>query len=57
MSVVEQAGLGEKKDKVERIVLCTGKVAVDLATEIESSDENYRLASCTSGRAAISIPT
>ncbi|MFP3441356.1 hypothetical protein R0K18_26870, partial [Pantoea sp. SIMBA_133] len=30
-----------KKDKVERIVLCTGKVAVDLATEIESSDEKY----------------
>lgn len=40
LSVIEQEGLGEKKNKVERIVLCTGKVAVDLAAEIESSEEN-----------------
>nr|WP_270182367.1 2-oxoglutarate dehydrogenase E1 component [Alkalihalobacillus sp. CinArs1] len=40
LSVIEQQGLGEKKDKVERIVLSTGKVAVDLAAEIESSDKD-----------------
>ncbi|MDQ0483168.1 2-oxoglutarate dehydrogenase E1 component [Guptibacillus hwajinpoensis] len=41
LNVVEQAGLGESKEKVERIVLCTGKVAVDLSAEIESSEENF----------------
>ncbi len=40
LSVIEQEGMGEKKDKVERIVLSTGKVAVDLAAEIDSSEEN-----------------
>ncbi|MBM7646712.1 2-oxoglutarate dehydrogenase E1 component [Scopulibacillus daqui] len=35
-TVVEQQGLGEKQDQVERLILCSGKVAIDLASELTS---------------------
>ncbi|MCS1351650.1 2-oxoglutarate dehydrogenase E1 component [Mechercharimyces sp. CAU 1602] len=35
----EQEGLGEKRSKVKRLVLCSGKIAVDLETELEAMDE------------------
>ncbi|RYL93114.1 2-oxoglutarate dehydrogenase E1 component [Sporolactobacillus sp. THM7-4] len=35
-SVLEEPLTGDQPDKVERIVLCSGKVAVDLAVEIET---------------------
>lgn len=31
--LLEQPGLGTEKDQVTRLILCTGKVAIDLATE------------------------
>jgi 2-oxoglutarate dehydrogenase E1 component len=34
-SVLEQPGLGGEPDQVERLVLCTGKMAIDLATALE----------------------
>ncbi|MEF3306086.1 2-oxoglutarate dehydrogenase E1 component [Paenibacillus sp. GYB003] len=34
--VLEQAGLGSKPDRVERLVLCSGKVAVDLEETIQA---------------------
>ncbi|MBS4173130.1 2-oxoglutarate dehydrogenase E1 component [Bacillus sp. FJAT-49736] len=37
--VLEQAGLGSNADKVERIVLCSGKIAIDLETRL-SEEEN-----------------
>lgn len=37
--VVEQEGLGKNTDKVKRIVLSTGKVAIDLATEADGKTE------------------
>ncbi|WP_368504243.1 2-oxoglutarate dehydrogenase E1 component [Alkalihalophilus sp. As8PL] len=39
--VFEQAGLGEEVDKVERVVLCSGKVAIDLADRVKKSDEDW----------------
>jgi 2-oxoglutarate dehydrogenase E1 component len=33
--VVEESGLGSQKDNVERIVLCSGKVAIDLEERIQ----------------------
>ncbi|SFC77694.1 2-oxoglutarate dehydrogenase E1 component [Bacillus sp. OV322] len=36
---IEQPGLGENPDQVERIVFCTGKLAVELSSRI-SSEEN-----------------
>ncbi|WP_062356722.1 2-oxoglutarate dehydrogenase E1 component [Bacillus kwashiorkori] len=39
LPILEQPGLGEAKDKVERLVLCTGKIAVDLAENIEKIEE------------------
>ncbi|MFC7392812.1 2-oxoglutarate dehydrogenase E1 component [Scopulibacillus cellulosilyticus] len=33
-AVVEQQGLGEKQEQVERLVLCSGKIAIDLASEV-----------------------
>ncbi|KGA98733.1 2-oxoglutarate dehydrogenase E1 [Alkalihalobacillus alcalophilus ATCC 27647 = CGMCC 1.3604] len=43
LPVLEQPGLGEKADKVERILLCSGKVSIDLAERIDkkSDDENW----------------
>ncbi len=40
-SVLEQKGLGENKDSVERVVLCSGKIAIDIEErleELESKD-------------------
>jgi 2-oxoglutarate dehydrogenase E1 component len=39
--VVEQVGTGELPEKVTRLILCSGKVAIDLATKMEevSSEE------------------
>jgi 2-oxoglutarate dehydrogenase E1 component len=36
-TVLEQPGLGQHPQRVERLVLCTGKVAVDLAEELDKS--------------------
>ena len=33
--VLEQPGLGKKADKVERLIFCTGKVAIDLEAGLE----------------------
>ncbi|MCK0471953.1 2-oxoglutarate dehydrogenase E1 component [Halalkalibacter sp. APA_J-10(15)] len=41
LPVYEQAGLGEKVDKVERIILCSGKVAIDLADQVKKQDEDW----------------
>ncbi|WNQ13348.1 2-oxoglutarate dehydrogenase E1 component [Paenibacillus aurantius] len=38
--VVEQRGLGSVPEKVERLLLCSGKVAVDLETALEESEED-----------------
>ncbi|WP_127579192.1 2-oxoglutarate dehydrogenase E1 component [Paenibacillus koleovorans] len=35
--VLEQPGLGDEPELVERLVLCTGKVAIDLATALDES--------------------
>ncbi|MWC26965.1 2-oxoglutarate dehydrogenase E1 component [Paenibacillus sp. MMS18-CY102] len=37
--ILEQPGLGSKPERVERIVFCTGKMAIDLADALEK-DEN-----------------
>ncbi|MCF6137485.1 2-oxoglutarate dehydrogenase E1 component [Pseudalkalibacillus berkeleyi] len=39
--VMRQPNHDTKKDKVKRLILCTGKVAVDVQTEMESSDQNW----------------
>lgn len=33
--ILEQPGLGESVERVERLILCSGKVAIDLLTELE----------------------
>ncbi|WP_078412907.1 2-oxoglutarate dehydrogenase E1 component [Priestia abyssalis] len=42
-TAVEQPGLGKETGKVKRLVLTTGKMAIDLAVEIESSQEKRNL--------------
>ncbi|MFC5701032.1 2-oxoglutarate dehydrogenase E1 component [Cohnella faecalis] len=44
-NVVEHPGLGERPERVDRIILCTGKVAIDLADAIEKlpAEEQQRL--------------
>ncbi|WP_026960812.1 2-oxoglutarate dehydrogenase E1 component [Alicyclobacillus herbarius] len=37
--IVEQSGLGQNPDKVKRLILCTGKMAIDLETALESASE------------------
>ncbi|UZJ76934.1 2-oxoglutarate dehydrogenase E1 component [Fictibacillus sp. KU28468] len=37
--VLEQEGLGKNGEQVKRVVLCTGKVAIDLAAEAEGKAE------------------
>lgn len=39
--IVEQTGLGESPDQVERIVFCSGKVAIDLAEAVSKSDDDF----------------
>ncbi|WP_239618560.1 2-oxoglutarate dehydrogenase E1 component [Cohnella mopanensis] len=41
-TVVEQPGLGQNPARVERLVLCTGKVAIDLAEELDKSADVNR---------------
>ncbi len=41
-TVLEQPGLGSQPDKVERLVLCTGKVAIDLAEELSKTPDTNR---------------
>lgn len=38
--ILEQRGLGEHPERVERLIFCTGKVAVDLETELESYEDD-----------------
>jgi 2-oxoglutarate dehydrogenase E1 component len=38
--IVEQPGLGENAEKVERLVFCTGKMAIDLAEAVGKSEES-----------------
>ncbi len=40
LQVIEQEGLGEQPDQVERLVLCSGKVAIDLAESIEKHERS-----------------
>lgn len=40
-TVLDQPGLGENPDKVERLVLCTGKVAIDLEEALGKSEEDH----------------
>ncbi|MCM3713979.1 2-oxoglutarate dehydrogenase E1 component [Halalkalibacter oceani] len=37
--VLEQEGLGQDTDKVERIILCSGKVAIDIADKMQKSKD------------------
>lgn len=36
--ILEQSGLGEQPNKVERIVLCSGKIAIDLAEQLDKEE-------------------
>lgn len=38
--IVEQSGLGEQPDKVERLVFCSGKMAIDLQEATMKSEES-----------------
>lgn len=42
-TVLEQPHLGHEREKVKRLVLTTGKMAIDLAQEVESKQENQTL--------------
>ncbi|MGG1674973.1 2-oxoglutarate dehydrogenase E1 component [Neobacillus sp. NRS-1170] len=42
-TVIEQPQLGKETEKVKRLVLTTGKMAIDLEVEIESGKENRNL--------------
>lgn len=39
-TVLEQPGLGDNPDQVERLVLCTGKVAIDLEEALGKTEED-----------------
>jgi len=41
-TVLEQPGLGSQPNKVERLVFCTGKVAIDLADELAKTPDTNR---------------
>ncbi|HWO96532.1 MAG TPA: 2-oxoglutarate dehydrogenase E1 component [Bacillus sp. (in: firmicutes)] len=41
--IIEQPGLGKNPEKVERLILTTGKVAIDLAVEIDRVKEKQNL--------------
>lgn len=41
-TVLEQPGLGENPQRVERLILCTGKVAIDLAEELDKNADVNR---------------
>lgn len=38
-SVIEQPGLGDQHDKVERIALCSGKIAIDLEDQLKEEED------------------
>jgi 2-oxoglutarate dehydrogenase E1 component len=38
--VVEQPGLGQSPEKVKRLVLCSGKVSIDLADKLNTVEDN-----------------
>ncbi|MBP3952962.1 2-oxoglutarate dehydrogenase E1 component [Bacillus suaedae] len=40
LPVFEQEGLGQQVDKVERLILCSGKVAIDLADRVSKMEDN-----------------
>ncbi|GAF64506.1 2-oxoglutarate dehydrogenase E1 component [Bacillus sp. TS-2] len=39
LPVLEQKGLGTKVTKVERIILCSGKISIDITEKMEKSEE------------------
>ncbi|MEH7441472.1 2-oxoglutarate dehydrogenase E1 component [Bacillus sp. JJ1122] len=41
MSIYEQPGLGGNPDQITRVVLCTGKVSIDLAEKIDQANHNW----------------
>lgn len=41
-TILEQAGLGAKPDRVERIVLCSGKVAIDLEDALSKDKDSNK---------------
>ncbi|MFC3800581.1 2-oxoglutarate dehydrogenase E1 component [Cohnella sp. GCM10012308] len=41
-TILEQAGLGAKPDRVERIVLCSGKVAIDLEDALTKDKDSNK---------------
>ncbi|OYD08484.1 2-oxoglutarate dehydrogenase E1 component [Paludifilum halophilum] len=41
-TVLEQTGLGQTADRVTRLILCSGKVAIDLESELESASDSKR---------------
>ncbi|WP_226666641.1 2-oxoglutarate dehydrogenase E1 component [Metabacillus litoralis] len=38
--IIEQPGLGTSPEKVKRLVLCSGKISIDLTDKLNSMDEN-----------------
>jgi len=40
-SIITQPGLGAEPEKVERVVLCTGKVAIDLAEKVNPEEHSW----------------
>ncbi|RSD26192.1 2-oxoglutarate dehydrogenase E1 component [Mesobacillus subterraneus] len=39
--IIEQPGLGAEPEKVERVVLCTGKVSIDIADQLASAHHDW----------------
>lgn len=37
--VIEQPGLGQNKEKVKRLILCTGKISIELANGLQKLDQ------------------
>ncbi|KKK37783.1 2-oxoglutarate dehydrogenase [Mesobacillus campisalis] len=40
-SIISQPGLGTDQEKVEKVVLCTGKIAVDLADKVDPEQHDW----------------
>jgi 2-oxoglutarate dehydrogenase E1 component len=40
-SIISQPGLGTNLDKIEKVVLCTGKIAVDLADKVDPEQHDW----------------
>jgi 2-oxoglutarate dehydrogenase E1 component len=41
-NILEQPGLGEKVDQVERLILCSGKIAIDLEAKVDSDEHQEK---------------